>query len=429
MAIATLKISEIKVENRAREEMGDLEALKDSIEKRGLITPLAVYCDEDGCHTLLAGGRRLEASKLAGLEEVPVNIFSRKLTELEKLLIEEAENSQRKDLTWHEQARLESRIHEMRVEIYGARVSGGGSEGTTIEETAKFLGRSKGSVSESIAISNALDIVPDLFTGAENRTEALKRIKKARETVMKQEVAEKIAMEVPKDDLRSRIIDSYIVGDFFERVKDVPDGYAHLIELDPPYGINLNVIKKGDGEGKEDYKEVPAKEYKPFMDKVLKECYRIASDNSWLICWYAIGRYPIQEWIEEAGFKCYHLPAIWPKNIGQSRQPEVHLANSYDTFLYAWKGRPALAQPGHKNVFEAQPVPPQHKVHPAERPIELTDQIYNTFVGPGHRIVIPFAGSGNGIISAYKNGIHAIGFEISKAYKDPFIVKVHEARF
>ena len=52
-------------------------------------------------------------------------------------------------------------------------------------------------------------------------------------------------------------------------------------------------------------------------------------------------------------------------------------------------------------------------------------EIYNTFAFPGSRILIPFLGSGSGLIAAHELGMSPIGFEISKSYKDAFLVKVN----
>jgi DNA modification methylase len=50
--------------------------------------------------------------------------------------------------------------------------------------------------------------------------------------------------------------------------------------------------------------------------------------------------------------------------------------------------------------------------------------IYETFAFPNSRVLIPFLGSGSGLIAAYELGMSPIGFELSKAYKDSFLVKI-----
>lgn len=73
--------------------MDDLIA---SVKEYGVIQPLIVCPEKDGKHELIAGERRLRASKAAGLKTVPVII--RKVDDQEKLAVALIENIQREDL-------------------------------------------------------------------------------------------------------------------------------------------------------------------------------------------------------------------------------------------------------------------------------------------------------------------------------------------
>lgn len=94
-------------------------------------------------------------------------------------------------------------------------------------------------------------------------------------------------------------------------------------------------------------------------------------------------------------------------------------------FFYAWKGRPVIARQRGGNKFEYSPVPHQQKTHPTERPLDMMKDIYETFAFPGSRVLIPFLGSGVGIIAASELGMRPLGCELSKAYRDSFLVKLH----
>ena len=65
-----LPIDSVVVGTRHRQDLGDLEALARSIADLGLLHPIVV--NQRG--ELLAGQRRLEACRLLGWTEVPVNI-------------------------------------------------------------------------------------------------------------------------------------------------------------------------------------------------------------------------------------------------------------------------------------------------------------------------------------------------------------------
>lgn len=75
---------------------GALAEMAESIRTHGIIQPLVVTRREDGKYGLIAGERRLRASKLAGLKQVPVVI--RKTSDKERLELALIENIQREDL-------------------------------------------------------------------------------------------------------------------------------------------------------------------------------------------------------------------------------------------------------------------------------------------------------------------------------------------
>jgi len=204
-----------------------------------------------------------------------------------------------------------------------------------------------------------------------------------------------------------------------------------LVEIDPPYAIDLLNAKKTKHGNRninygKNYNEIDTESYPNFIKKTLELCYEVMADHSWLIIWFAPEPWfeYMYSWITEAGFNTRRICGIWKKHIGQNKRPELYLSNSYEMFFYAKKGTPVIAKP-RGNIFDFPPIPPQRKVHPTERPIELTNEIYSTFAFPGANILIPFLGSGNGLISASQLNMNAIGFELSKEFRDSFIVRTH----
>jgi ParB family chromosome partitioning protein len=102
--IAVLDIAEIKAnEFQPRRDFDEqaLQELAQSIRENGLIQPLVVRKAADG-YELIAGERRLRASRIAGLKMVPVVI--RKSTDREALELAIVENIQREDLNCVDEA-------------------------------------------------------------------------------------------------------------------------------------------------------------------------------------------------------------------------------------------------------------------------------------------------------------------------------------
>jgi ParB family transcriptional regulator, chromosome partitioning protein len=86
-------VDSIAVGHRHRRELGDLQALRDSIRRAGLLCPLTVTPDG----LLLCGWRRLEAVKLLGWKTVPVYV-RRASSALRDLIAEHDENTIREPL-------------------------------------------------------------------------------------------------------------------------------------------------------------------------------------------------------------------------------------------------------------------------------------------------------------------------------------------
>ncbi len=420
----------VVISDRARKEMGDLDGLEYSIKESGIISPLAFQDLHNGKFLLLAGERRWKVLDKNEVPEIPARIFDKELSPLEMKIIEKSENFFRKDMEYWEFDKLTLEIHTMQQELHGVKKPGRGSDGWSASDTSEMLGyANKATTTEAIKRAELREKMPDLFTGCKTASDATAVIKKLDEAIVKKSIAEKIEQKTDNKALM-QLSNAFILKSFFDGVKEIPSGVFHLVEIDPPYAIDIKKAKMSEGESQyllEDYNEVESNEYQDFLYNTFKECYRVMEEHSWLLCWFAP-----EPWFEvvykmliEAGFETTRMCPIWTKPSGQNKRPEMHLPNAYEMFFYAWKGRPAIAKPRGSNIFNTPPIPPQQKTHPTERPIELMKDIYETFAFPGSRVLIPFLGSGNGLISAYQLGMTGIGFELGKGYKDSFLVKVH----
>ena len=430
--VAMISLSSIKVSDRIRSEYGDLEGLEGSLKSNGLIQPLAVVDLGNGEYQLLAGERRYKCLAKNNVTTIPVRLYPSDITDLEKKSIELGENFFRKDMEYWEYDRLIEDIHNLKIEIHGKRISPApDAPGWTQEKTADLMGITRPAVTTALKRAAAREALPDIFTGCMTQKDANRVLDKLTESAIKEALAKKIEQSMPSSSVLQRLSQSYILEDFFTGIAKVPDSSVHLVEIDPPYGIDLQSLKKQEGPtGTTDlgsYNEVDATDYVVFMSKVLKESYRVMTDHSWLICWFAPEPWAeiIYQLITSAGFKTTRLTAFWPKGSGQSKNPTIRLANSDERFYYASKGSPALARPGHTNEFRHAPVPSQKKIHPTERPIELMKDIYSTFTWEGSRLLIPFLGSGSGLIAAHELKINAFGYELSSAYRDAFLLRVN----
>ena len=209
----------------------DLEDLIASIKQYGVIQPLVVTQTADG-YELIAGERRLRASKAVGLETVPVVV--RTATEQEKLELALIENIQRQDLNPVEEARS-----------YKALIS---SFDLTQEEAAKRLGKSRSAVANTIRLLDlSEDMLASLAEGEITRSHA-------RALLAQADVA-----------LRNQMYIQMLGGDMTVRdaeemaskkrprkapAKMDPNLAAQQRSLEQLFGTKVRIEKKADGKGK-----------------------------------------------------------------------------------------------------------------------------------------------------------------------------------
>jgi len=105
-----IKLGDFRVRTSFDQEK--LEDLKRSIKRRDLLAPIVVKDNGDETYTLIAGERRLIASKELGINKVPVII--RKKADADSVLIEMGiENIQREDLSFYERGRWVAKMREL----------------------------------------------------------------------------------------------------------------------------------------------------------------------------------------------------------------------------------------------------------------------------------------------------------------------------
>lgn len=116
-----------------------LEGLASSIKQFGILQPLVVTpaSGPGGKYEIIAGERRWRASKLAGLDKVPVIVRSTK--ELEQLEIALIENVQRVDLSPLEQAVSIERLHQQFSMNYDKIAKRLGKAPSTINNIVRLL--------------------------------------------------------------------------------------------------------------------------------------------------------------------------------------------------------------------------------------------------------------------------------------------------
>ena len=161
--------------NQPRQVMGDLSELIASIGEKGILEPLLVRPRGERFQ-IVAGERRYQAAVQVGLEELPVVVRDVDDTEVIELAL--IENLQRKDLTPFEEAEALEGLAE--------------NCGYTHEDLARRLGKSRTSVSESLALMAMPEEVRNLCRLADISAKSLLL------QVVRQDTAEKMTRLIEK---------------------------------------------------------------------------------------------------------------------------------------------------------------------------------------------------------------------------------------
>lgn len=146
---ATIEISKItRNPNQPRNNFDEtaLQELADSIRQNGVLQPILVR-KIGGKYQIVAGERRYQASKLAGLKEIPAVV--RDIDDKEVFQLALIENLQRSDLSPMEEAKGYRQLID--------------SQGLTQEGLAKILSKSRSAIANTLRLMDLPTVVQEMI--------------------------------------------------------------------------------------------------------------------------------------------------------------------------------------------------------------------------------------------------------------------------
>ncbi len=200
-----------------------LEELSQSIKSFGLIQPISVRKIQDESYELIAGERRLRASELAELEEIPAIVVDYK--DNESAMIALVENLQREDLNFIEEA-----------EGYNNLII---DHGFTQQQLAEKLGKSQSTIANKLRLLKLPeDIQKDLIE--HNLTERHGRaLLKLPDEQLKREVLDKVIKNELNVSKTEKLVNEILDDLTKEKVDEHKSNVKGLISM----RIYLNTIK------------------------------------------------------------------------------------------------------------------------------------------------------------------------------------------
>jgi len=441
-----IKIEDIKIPKRYREDYGEIHELARSIALNTLFNPIVLTSDM----TINQGGRRLSAIFLlkqvnhATLDEIAeyneilgedMVIILRdckdpnlkkgllkkdihvKIYEFEdrhhELCLELEENLQRKQLDYKEEAMLIKAIHEQYQELHGKSSNSG--RGWGVRDTGQYLGISYSKVAQDIKIAKAIESGDIDVAQSADRASAYKTI------LVKQGELIQIELQRRKQE---RFKNMQISGELHKKdalalAKSLSkNSFCHII-TDPPYAIEFDKLTESKSESKH-YLEMSKEEYLPYMAELSKVLYQKFT-LGFFVCFCAFEYHSqLSAVIREAGFSVSGTPLIWYKegSPGKNNHPDRQLTDSCEFAVVGWKGLPELNMPGRTNIFKcANYIDVKTRFHITQKPVQLLEDIVIAFTNTGDTVLDLFMGSGSTIKACIKTKRNYIGNDKSEYFE------------
>ena len=225
-------------EDQPRKNFDDdsLEELANSIKANGVIQPIVVRKVEDK-YEIIAGERRFRASKLAGLEKVPVvvkNVSDRKARELALV-----ENIQREDLNPIEEAiSLKTLMEEYKL---------------TQQELSDIIGKSRSYIANNLRLLNLSDYIKEyLIRGDLSPSQGRTLLSLETEDERKKYLEKLLVKEVNIRDVEKKAKQSknktedIFIKDICERLTEVLDAKVKIHEKKKGGQIEISYLNEAD---------------------------------------------------------------------------------------------------------------------------------------------------------------------------------------
>ena len=414
--IESISLSQVIVEGRVRQDMGDIDELCNSIREVGLIQPIVLTRD----YRLVAGERRLRALRKLSvpmLIHAKTFIFSDEVDDVKLKAIECEENLKRKQFSWQEEILAKKRLLDLMQQIHGVARAGAPSNSDTlgitstgfgINKLASLLGESNAQTSKDIELANLLEAVPIL--GKAETKEAARRQASLATTIavaLQQQKA-----NPPKTEKKWTLYE----GDFVTNVNNIEPSSVDFVVVDPPYGEDAQgmgpnskrLLAEGFADGLESTKLL----YFLMADAT----WRVLRENRFCAFFFGFEVYAhLVSALQSCGFVVDTTPLIWVKNTVINTSPYTRYGRSYEPILIARKGVPKLMRPSQRDVIDVQNVitrgTQEKKLYQAQKPVALIEKLILDMSPPGSTVVDWCAGSGTTGEAALRLGRRVVLFE------------------
>lgn len=197
-------------------------------------------------------------------------------------------------------------------------------------------------------------------------------------------------------------------GDCLELMKDIPDGSVDMILTDPPYGMEFQ-----SGYRTIRYEKIKGDHSLYWLGDFVDEIFRVSKNNTahYIFCsFHHIDKF--KQAIEKK-FKVKNI-LTWVKNNTSMGDLRGDFAPKTEFIIFFHKGRRIINGKRDSNVLEFKRT--GNKLHPTQKPIDMTEYLIGKFSDEGELILDPFMGSGTTGVACKNLNRNFIGMELDETY-------------
>lgn len=379
----------------------DIQALAESIRRRGLIHPLLVTEE----NLLVSGERRLLAVKTLGWDQVATQL-QEEISPKELRALELEENTKRVDLTWQERCLAILEFTKQQKEEV--------PEWTT-DDTAAALGFERTWVGKQIQVAEEISSGNAAVIEAPKLSTAVGLVQRATERKKSAELADLVSKIYDQPGKTLSSVDAFEpikVADFKEFINVYDGPTFNLIHCDFPYGINADKMQQGYSRGEHgDYEDSPDV-YFDLLDTFVTQHDRLVGESAHLIFWFSMKYYTeTLALLRRTRFIVDDFPLVWMKDLGLLPDPNRGPRRVYETAFFGRAGDRKIV----RAVSNAVSLPRgSDHIHMSVKPVPVLEHFFRMLVDGTTTLFDPTAGGGTALQAAIGLGARsATGLEIN----------------
>lgn len=402
----------------------DPDGFLQSIRDRGVINAIIVREDPSGVLVLVAGERRLEASREVGLPDIPIRLAS-ELSDLELAIVELEENLKRTDLPWRDEVAAIARLHSLYCEQTPGHTHADSSKALGYSQVTEALRVSKDLGNPKIANCTRLREAYNLLARFDDRAtdDAVNDIIEAARDIFgeggKPPPKPTEAGEVPTEPTMSAP-PSLLHVDFHKWAAAYEGPGFNFIHCDFPYGVELfSGPQSGRGRHGNTYED-STDHYIYLIRTLCKHLPTLMTPSAHLMFWLDANPYRQYQTLElfrelAPSLTFWPKPLIWHKtdNVGILSDPRRGPRHIYETALIASQEDRFII----RAVSDTYGAPTDKSHHPSTKPEPMLRHFFSMFVDDGTRLLDPTCGSGAALRAAESLGAsRVLGLESEREF-------------